>query len=137
MLLNISHWKNIIPAIGLKLGKFCVVGASGMVVDFGITLLCKEILHLNKYLANSLGFILAATSNYFLNRWWTFQSTSPQVVKEYSIFFILSLIGLGINNLVIFILHGKWKFNFYLSKIFAIGMVTFWNFFMNYFFNFQ
>ena len=36
--------------------KFCVVGGSGVFIDFGITYLCKEWLRLNKYLANSLGF---------------------------------------------------------------------------------
>ena len=52
--------------------KFCVVGASGMAVDFGITFLGKEKLRLNKYVANSLGFISAASTNYVLNRLWTF-----------------------------------------------------------------
>ncbi|OQC33736.1 MAG: GtrA-like protein [Bacteroidetes bacterium ADurb.Bin057] len=48
----------------LKFIKFCVVGASGMVVDFGVTWILKEKLKVNKYIANSTGFILAATSNY-------------------------------------------------------------------------
>ena len=52
--------------------KFCVVGGSGVFVDFGITYLCKEWLKLNKYVANSLGFLCASTSNYILNRIWTF-----------------------------------------------------------------
>ena len=41
--------------------KFCVVGGSGVFIDFGITYLCKEWLRLNKYLANSLGFLCAST----------------------------------------------------------------------------
>ena len=41
--------------------KFCVVGGSGVFVDFGVTYLCKEWLRLNKYLANSLGFLCAPT----------------------------------------------------------------------------
>ena len=32
--------------------KFCVVGGSGVFIDFGITYLCKEWLRLNKYLAD-------------------------------------------------------------------------------------
>lgn len=39
--------------------KFCVVGGSGVFVDFGVTYLCKEFLRLNKYVANSLGFLCA------------------------------------------------------------------------------
>ena len=54
--------------------KFCIVGGSGVFVDFGITYLCKEWLRLNKYVANSLGFLCASTTNYILNRIWTFHN---------------------------------------------------------------
>ena len=43
----------------LQFIKFCVVGGTGVVVDFGITFLFKEKLKLNKYIANSLGFTLS------------------------------------------------------------------------------
>ena len=59
--------------------KFCVVGGSGVFVDFGVTYLCKERLKLNKYVANSLGFLCASTSNYILNRIWTFQNENPDI----------------------------------------------------------
>ena len=120
----------------LKFLKFCVVGFSGMVVDFGVTWLCKEKFGWNKYVSNSLVFILAATNNYLWNRLWTFQSTNTNIPVEYGKFFLISIIGLGINNLVVYLLHGKMKLNFYLAKIFAIGVVTIWNFTMNYFFTF-
>lgn len=123
--------------LAFKFLKFCVVGGSGIIVDFGITYLFKEIFRLNKYLSNSVGFIVAASTNYFLNRIWTFGSQSAQFFKEYMIFFAFSLIGLGINNAILYLFHGKFRWNFYLSKLFAIGLVTFWNFFMNYFFNFR
>ena len=119
-----------------KFVKFCVVGFSGMVVDFGVTWLCKEKFKWNKYLSNSLGFVLAATNNYIWNRLWTFQSTSAEIPVEYSKFLIIAIIGLGINNLVIYLLHDKFKLNFYLAKLFAIGVVTLWNFIMNYLFTF-
>ncbi len=121
----------------LKFLKFSVVGFSGTAVDFGVTWFCKEKLNLNKYVSNSLGFVLAATNNYIWNRIWTFQSVNDKITVEYGKFFLISLIGLGINNLIIFILHGKLKLNFYLSKVFAIGVVMFWNFLMNYFFTFD
>jgi len=120
-----------------KLLRFCVVGASGMVVDFGVTWLCKEKLHWNKYLSNSLGFVIAATNNYLWNRLWTFASQSPEVVREYSSFLLISLVGLGLNNLIIYLLHGKLHLNFYWSKLVAIGCVTLWNFGMNYVFTFR
>ena len=119
-----------------QLIKFCVVGGSGVVVDFSVTYLFKELVRINKYVANSIGFITAATSNYFLNRFWTFESNDPQIMRQYILFIVIATAGLVINNGVIFLLHGRRKINFYLAKIFAIGFVTLWNFFMNYYFNF-
>ena len=69
-----------------KLLKFGIVGCSGMVIDFGMTYLCKEILKINKFLSNGIGFVLAATSNYFLNRNWTFNSQSEDIGYGGSIF---------------------------------------------------
>jgi len=126
----------LLPIIG-RLLKFCVVGFSGMIVDFFFTWLCKEKIKWNKYISNSIGFVLAATNNYIWNRLWTFQSQGTEIVREYSSFFIISLVGLGINNAVIYLLHDRLKWNFYLAKILAIGVVTLWNFGMNYFFTFD
>lgn len=114
-----------------KFLKFCIVGSSGMIVDFGTTWLLKEKVKINKYFANSLGFILAATSNYLLNRFWTFQSENMKVATEYLSFVLISIVGLGLNNFVVYILTEKMKLNFYISKLFAIAVVTIWNFSMN------
>lgn len=120
----------------LKFLKFCIVGFSGMVVDFGFTWLCKEKFKWNKYVSNSIGFVLAATNNYIWNRWWTFQSDNTNIPIEYGKFLMISVIGLGLNNLVIYLLHEKLNLNFYLAKLIAIGAVTIWNFVMNYRFTF-
>lgn len=129
--------KELLLSIIGRLLKFCVVGFSGMIVDFFFTWLCKEKIKWNKYISNSIGFVLAATNNYIWNRLWTFQSQGTEIVREYSSFFIISLVGLGINNAVIYLLHDRLKWNFYLAKILAIGVVTLWNFGMNYLFTFD
>lgn len=114
-----------------KFLKFGAVGFSGLFVDFGITFLTKEKLGIPKYIANAIGFISAATSNYFLNRVWTFQSTNPEVMVEFTEFFVISIIGLGLNTMLLWFLVSKFKMNFYFGKIFAIGLVTIWNFLAN------
>jgi putative flippase GtrA len=118
----------------LKFLKFIIVGFTGMVVDFSLTILLKEKLKIHRYIANSTGFILAASSNYLFNRLWTFESNNPKILVEYSTFFIISLIGLGINNLVIFLLEKKLKF--YFAKFVAIMVTSVWNFLANYYLNF-
>jgi putative flippase GtrA len=120
-----------------KFLKFGVVGFSGVFVDFGFTYVCKEWIKIPKYISNAIGFSIAASSNYLFNRIWTFHSQNPKVMIEYSQFLSISLIGLGMNTLILWILVSKYKKHFYLSKLFAIGVVTVWNFLANYFITFR
>lgn len=120
----------------IKFFKYGLVGLSGVFVDFAFTWFCKEVLKFNKYVANSIGFTVAVSTNYLLNRVWTFSSKSS-VVKEYSLFFGISIIGLLLNNFLIYIFNDKLKINFYVAKIFAIAVVTIWNFLANYFITFR
>ena len=119
-----------------KFIKFGIVGCSGMIIDFGTTYLCKEILKINKFISSGIGFIFAATSNYFLNRAWTFESADERIGSQYLHFMIVSIIGLGINSLTLYFLNEKLKWNFYFSKLLAIGITTIWNFFANLLFTF-
>jgi putative flippase GtrA len=120
----------------VKFIKFGIVGFSGVFIDFGVTYVCKEWLKIQKYVANSIGFTMAASSNYIFNRIWTFKSQDPDVATEYTEFLVISLVGLGIANLIVYLIHSRLKQNFYLSKLFAIGVVTIWNFFANYYITF-
>jgi len=121
----------------VKFLKFGVVGLSGLVIDFALTFLFRNILKINQYVANAIGFAVAASSNYIINRIWTFNSHNPQMVEEYVKFFLVSLVGLGINTLVLYFLVKRFKWNFYFSKLFAIGAATVWNFFINLLFTFK
>jgi putative flippase GtrA len=120
----------------LKFIKFSLVGFSGLFVDFGTTFFCKEILKIQKYVANTCGFTLAATTNFFMNRIWTFHSTNPNIMLEFTRFFFIALIGLCINLLIIWAMSGKFKVNFYVSKLVATIVVTLWNFLINAYYTF-
>lgn len=130
-----------------KFVKFGVVGASGAVIDFGLTALCKGILGVPELLANAIGFTVAATSNYFFNRVWTWRSTSKEVGVEYAKFFIVSLIGLGLNSLIVFLLKDisivprivdtTLDWDFWVAKVIATAIVMVWNFLANNYFTFH
>jgi len=123
--------------MAVKFIKFIIVGFSGLIIDFSITFLCKEKIKLDRYVSNSIGFILAAGSNYIFNRIWTFGSNNPEIAIEFSSFIFVSIIGLIVNNSALWLLHNKTKINFYLAKFGAIIVTTFWNFFANYFYTFN
>jgi putative flippase GtrA len=114
-----------------------IVGTGGTILDFALTYLLKEKVGINKYLANSIGFTCAATSNYVFNRIWAFESESPNIAGQYLIFVGISLVGLGILNLFLWIFHEKWRWNFYLSKVLALFVVLAWTFLAHYFITFS
>jgi putative flippase GtrA len=129
---------NILPAdVLFSFLKFAAVGTTGLGIDFGITYLLKEKIKINKFIASGAGFCIAVSSNYYFNRIWTFQSSNPDIVFEYASFFIISLIGLGINTLALWFFANKLKLNFYLSKLIAILITAIWNFSSNTLFTFK
>lgn len=151
----------------IRFFKFGVVGGIGTFIDFGVVALLMYMFGLQDYLSQSIetivddgmdnvvwvvlfvnfvGFVVAATSNYFFNRVWTFNSDNPDVSSEYTRFFIVSVIGLAINLWVIYICntYTDWGFtigeikvtNFWVAKTVATAVVMFWNFFANNYFTF-
>ena len=121
----------------MKIFRFGMVGLSGMILDFSTTWLCKEKLRMNKYIANTLGFSLAAVNNFFLNYEWTFESSDKNIQGDFIKFMLFALVGLVLNNLLLFLFHEKLHIHFYLAKALAIVCVFAWNFTTNYFFNFH
>lgn len=114
-----------------KFVKFGVVGFSGIFIDFGFTWWFREKVKIHQLVANAIGFTVAATTNYYFNRIWTFRSSNPEIAVEFTQFFIISLIGLIINTFIIWLIIKKLKINFYISKAFAILIVMIWNFTAN------
>lgn len=122
--------------------KFGIVGVSGTAIDFGVTWFFRNIVGFGDLVANALGFTVAATTNYILNRRWTWRSQEKKVGVEYLKFFAVSLIGLGLNTLILSLLKHLFTFpnedtNFWLAKIGATLVVMLWNFFANNFFTFR
>lgn len=119
-----------------KFLKFGAVGILGMCVDFFITWLCKEKFRFNKYVANSLGFSIAVVNNFYWNLRWTFHATG-NTTSYFEKFVLISVIGLALNNLFIFLFNDKLGINFYVAKAMAIVCVFLWNFSANDLFNFH
>ena len=125
-----------LQSLFFKFMKFGVVGFSGLLLDFGVTYIAKEKLRWNKYIANSLGFLLASGSNYYLNRIWTFHSLDPAIGWQFSKFLFIAVVGLLLNNLIVYLLTEHARLNFYIAKFGAVVLVFFWNFSVNYIYTF-
>ncbi|QDW24350.1 GtrA family protein [Pedobacter sp. KBS0701] len=120
-----------------KLIRFGIVGLIGTAVDFGVTFIVKEKLGINKYVANTFGFILAVVNNYFLNKYWTFNNVYGNSFIQFLIFCTISIVGLLINLGVIYVFNTSKKYPFYVTKVIGVAIVALWNFSMNFFLTFH
>jgi dolichol-phosphate mannosyltransferase len=80
-----------------QLAKFCIVGASGYVINLAVytTLLKWAGLH---YVAAATGsFLVAASNNYLWNRVWTFRDDRGHVVYQGMRFLVVAGLAYGAN----------------------------------------
>ncbi len=123
--------------------KFGVVGFIGTIIDLGFYNLFAIGLAANIYASRIISFTLAATSNYFLNRIWTFRSKEKRVARQFTQFFFISVIGLLMNLVIMKLLESVVApiESEFLRKntpvLIAIVIVLFWNFFANKYWTFK
>ena len=87
----------------VQLAKFCAVG----VVGYGVNLaVYATLIHagLHYLLAATCSFFVAVTSNYILNRLWTFHDRRGGVAAQGVRFFLVSLASLGANLVLLHLL---------------------------------
>jgi len=121
----------------LLLLKFTIIGSIGVGTNFIITWVFKELIKSNKYLANSIGYIVAMCFNFVGNRIWTYSSTQDNVLFQIFKFLIVVSVGVFLNHIIVFYFHNKMNWNFYFSKIIAVIIIFFWNFTMHTIFTFN
>lgn len=76
----------------------------------------------------TIGYIVGVSTNYILNKYLTFKNKSRKIVLQFGLFVTIALIGLLLNQIIIYLLVefiGMW---YMLAKIIAVVIVMFWNF---------
>lgn len=109
--------------------KFGIVGGIAFIIDFLFLFLFKELLSLPILLSNTLSFIISTIYNYIASTKWVFDTKRDKSnKKKFIIFVVFSIIGLLINNIVMWILTDVIKLYYLLSKIVATAIVMIFNF---------
>ena len=121
----------------IQFTKFVIVGFSNLFIDFSIYLLLTRLAHFHYLWANILSFTAATINSFFLNKKWTFRDTSRDYRRQYAKFYLVSAVGLGLNQLILFLLIESWHLYDILAKCVAVVFVTFWNFIANRFWTFR
>lgn len=108
--------------------KFGVVGGLAFLIDYGLLYVLTEFVGIHYLISSVISFTVSLSFNYILSIKWVFDVTKKQTAKEITIFVILSVIGLGINQVVMYVGSDLLHIYYMLTKIVATAIVMVWNF---------
>lgn len=128
--------------------RFAVVGAIGALVDFLSFNLFFGVFGILAVTSSILSFVLALSSNFVINRYWTFSDSRSKPIQAQMLQYgIVNLAGLAIRTPVfvwasngIFVWLGSSSLSIPMEPLqlannlalaISIGVVLFWNFFVN------
>ncbi len=84
-----------------QLIRFCVVGASGYLVNLLVFSAMVHALGLHYVVAAIGAFCVAWTSNFVFNKFWTFQQHGLSAVQQGARYLAVSLVALGMNLVIL------------------------------------
>lgn len=114
----------------IQLFRATFVGGIAFLVDFGGLYVLTERVGLHYLVSAALSFGLGLLTNYTLSVAWVFpRRRLRNRWVEFAVFGVIGLVGLGCNELTIWLLTEKSGLHYLMSKIAATIGVYFWNFF--------
>ncbi|RHR25826.1 GtrA family protein [Clostridium sp. AF19-22AC] len=108
--------------------KFGAVGGICFFLDYGLLAFATECLGLHYLISGFISFTVSVTVNYLLSRKFVFAMGQMETHKEFILFVILSVIGLGINEACMAVLVELAGVHYLISKIAATAIVMVYNF---------
>ena len=109
--------------------KFAFVGGSAFVIDFAVLWVLTEFFGVHYLISNCISFTVSVIYNYILSVCWVFDvSAKRKKSAELIVFMVLSVIGLGINQLVYWLCVEFAGIHYLISKIGATAIVMVYNF---------
>ena len=124
-----------------KAGRFYTVGASGFIVNYMISLLLTGGVSDLWYLhANVIGIIASITTNFVLNKTWTFGDRDfrlKKTISQYGKFAMFSSLGALVQLAMVYFLVDSNEISYPLALILAVMTAAFGNFILNKKFTFK
>lgn len=119
----------------LRFCKFCAVGFSGVIVNLGIMWLLTEKAGIFYIASAAISIEVSIISNFLLNNHFTFSDRRRHgittLLKRLLRFNAVSLFGIGINLITIWLLTSVFGIYYLLSNCAGIVLATSWNYLVN------
>lgn len=113
----------------IQIFKFGIVGVVCFVIDYGLMIVLTEVVGIHYLISSGISFSISVSLNYLLSMRFVFESKDNiNKILELFIFIILSIVGLGLNELIMWIGAGIIQWNYMVVKIGATAIVLVYNF---------
>ena len=115
--------------IFLQLFRYVFVGGTAFVVDFFFLYFFSDICGIYYLISAVLSFIISVLVNYLMSTKWVFNQDNIQnKVLEFNLFILISTIGLGFTEILLYFFTDIVGLYYLISKVIAAIIVLFWNF---------
>jgi len=117
--------------------KYVVVGGLAFIVDYTTLFLLTQFTGFHYLLAATAGFLLGLVINYLLCIGWIFDQRIIENPKlEFTVFALIGVTGLGLNNGIMFVATDWGGIHYLLAKLLAAACVLIFNFLLRHHFLF-
>lgn len=114
----------------IQLFRYTFVGGFAFLVDFGTLFILTEYFKIHYLISAGIAFLFGLIINYFLSVKWVFNNRNVKNKGlEFIMFMIIGLVGLGFNELFLWIFTDILLIYYLLSKVISTILVYLWNFF--------
>lgn len=113
----------------MQILKFGVVGGIATVIDYVIFFILHEILGINTIISNTCSFTVSVIYNYIASVKWVFDVDESKNKKtQFILFIVFSIIGLGLNTIIVYVCTDIIKLYSMIGKVIATAVVMVFNF---------
>ena len=110
--------------------RFAIVGGASFIVDYALLYICTEWLGIHYLYSAAISFTVSVIVNYWLCVIFVFTGAGKQTGRQAALFIGSSIVGLGINQVCMWMFVEKFGLHYMLAKIGATFIVMFWNYVM-------
>lgn len=109
--------------------KFGVVGVIAFIIDFGVMVFLTEVFAIPYLISTTIAFTVSVIFNYVASMRYVFvRKDDMSRRREFIIFVLLSVIGLVLNDVFMWLLVDFFFIDYRISKIITTVLVAIWNF---------
>jgi dolichol-phosphate mannosyltransferase len=118
-----------------KAGRFLTVGASGLFVNYAVSLLVTNLIPNIWYIhATLFGILTSISTNFLLNKVWTFEDwnfSTRHAIRQYILFLVFCSFGAAIQLGLVSLFVDFYHVQYAISLVMAVAVASIGNFLLN------